>query len=81
MHGKSTGNVSRSKFLQSERAVELRNELVAMTKSSSYNTRVVTLASSDPQYFVEKHMKYMSDHLTMDHFQYVRNLKLMTKIR
>lgn len=71
---------SRSEFLRSEVATELRKELTEMIDSPLYNTHVTTLIDSDPSYFVEKHMKYMSDHLEMDHFQYVRNLKLMTKI-
>lgn len=71
---------SRSDFLRSEVAEVLRQELVGMTESPVYNTRVITLAGSDPLYFVEKHMSYMSNHLRMDHTQYVKNLKLMTKV-
>lgn len=71
---------SRSDFLRSEAATKLREELVEMTNNPVYNTRVITLAGSDPFYFVEKHMAYMSNHLRMDHMQYVKNLKLMTKI-
>ena len=62
-------------------AVNLRSELVAMTESPLYNTKVVTLFETDQAYFVEKHMKYMSNHLKMDHHQYVMNLKLMTKLK
>lgn len=52
-----------------------------MTDSPLYNTRVFSLIDADPSFFVEKHMRYMSNHLTMDHSQYVQNLRLMTKIR
>lgn len=75
-----TGN-SRTEFLRSEKAARLREELVKMTDDPLYNTKVVSLIDMGTSYFVEKHMKYMSNHLNMDHFQYVKNLKLMTKIR
>ncbi len=52
-----------------------------MIDSPLYNTYVATIIDSDPSHFVEKHMRYMSNHLRMDHFQYVQNLRLMTKIR
>jgi len=81
MPNKSTSKSTKGTFLKSEKAEELRLELVAMTKSPLYNTRVLTLFDSDASFFVEKHMKYMSNHLTMDHSQYVQNLKLMTKLR
>jgi hypothetical protein len=71
---------SRTEFLRSEKADELRLELIAMTKSPLYNTRVIALGGSGAAVFVEKHMRYMSVHLTMDHSQYIQNLRLMTKI-
>lgn len=73
-------HMSRTEFLGSEKAIELENELIAMTKDPMYNTRVVALLDADAQRFVEKHMRYMSNHLNMDHAQYVQNLKLMTKV-
>jgi hypothetical protein len=79
MPQKSTG-ISRVQFLASEKASVLRADLVAMTKDPTYNTRVISQIDTDPNYFVEKHMKYMSDHLTMAHSQYVMNLKMMTKL-
>ena len=71
----------RSTFLESDEAVVLRTELEKMVKSPLYNTKVSTLFSDDSLFFIEKHMKYMSAHLNMDHSQYVQNLKLMTKVR
>ncbi len=71
---------SRTEFLRSERATVLRSELVAMTEDPIYNTRIIAVIDGDPSVFVEKHMRYMSLHLTMDHSQYVQNLRLMTKI-
>ena len=73
-------HLSRSEFLNSEKATQLEEELTAMTKNPAYNTRVVALLDADAQRFVEKHMRYMSNHLTMDHGQYIQNLKLMTKL-
>ncbi len=73
-------STSRSDFLRSEKAETLRQELVKMAESPVYNTKVATLIETDHLYFVEKHMKYMSNHLKMDHLQYIRNLKLMTKV-
>jgi hypothetical protein len=58
----------------------LQAALLAMTSSSLYNTHVVSLLEADAQLFVDKHMRYMSNHLKMDHWQYIQNLKLMTKI-
>lgn len=54
-----------------------------MVKSPDYNTRAVyTLVDSDGgDQFVEKHMRYISTHPTMDPWQYVMNIKLMTKIK
>lgn len=75
-----TAGISKSDFLKSEKATLLRNELQEMADSPQYNTRVITLIDSDASYFVEKHMNYMSNHLNMDHSQYVKNIKLMTLI-
>jgi hypothetical protein len=72
---------SRAEFLRSEKAAELRKVLMEMTKNPGYNTRVISVLDTDTSYFIEKHINYMANHLKMDHFQYVQNLKLMTKIR
>jgi hypothetical protein len=73
---------SRQVFLKSDKALELREALVAMVKSSDYNTHLYSMFSDSDDYnFVEKHMQYMSNHPLMDHWQYVLNLKLMTKIK
>jgi len=73
--------IGKTEFLRSELAAKLVQELTEMTKNPLYNTRVVSMIDTDDLYFVEKHMKYMSNHLSMDHTQYVQNLRLMTKIR
>lgn len=68
-------------FLSSTKADDLRIILTEMVDDPIYNTRVVMRIDADPMFFVEKHIEYMSNHLKMDHHQYVMNLKLMTKIR
>lgn len=72
--------MTRARFLDSDKAIELRAELEMMVKSPQYNTRVISLLDDNSSYFIEKHMLYMGNHLKMDHSQYVRNLKLMTKV-
>ena len=74
-------STTKNDFLKSEVATRLREELLEMTESPLYNTKVPALVVSDAAYFIEKHMNYMSNHLRMDHLQYVQNLKLMTRIR
>jgi hypothetical protein len=67
-------------FSESAQGVLLRAELLKMAKSDEYNT-VSTYSVTDTNglSFVEKHMKYMSQYPTMNHLQYVSNLKVMTK--
>ncbi|MDB5184156.1 MAG: hypothetical protein JWO07_837 [Candidatus Saccharibacteria bacterium] len=73
---------ARQLFLKSEKAVELRKELQAMVDSMDYNTRAMySLVESSGAQFVDKHINYMSHYPTMDHWQYVSNLKLKTKVR
>ena len=68
--------------MKTEKARLLREELLAMVKSPEYNTRpIYSTVESEGSQFVEKHMNYMSDFRNMDHWQYVSNLKLKTKIR
>lgn len=60
----------------------LREELVSMVESPEYNTRsIYSTIGSDGSNFVERHMNYMSGFPSMNHLQYVQNLKLKTKIR
>lgn len=68
-------------FLLSEKALELRSELQAMVADPLYNTQLrYSIDTPDGSHFVEKHMKYMSNHLQMNHGQYIANLRLMTKV-
>lgn len=74
--------VGRQEFLRSEMAGLLRKELESMDSDPGYNTVMrYTLVTTKESQFVEKHMAYMSNHLRMDHWQYIRNLKLMTRLR
>jgi len=69
-------------FLASEEASVLRQDLQAMVDDPAYNTQLrysYTTTTADGTGFVVKHIEYMSNHLQMNHKQYVLNLKLMTK--
>jgi hypothetical protein len=70
----------RQSFLKSDKATVLRDQLIEMTKSPLYNTKVQGITDTpDDIRFIEKHMNYMSSFPKMDHLQYISNLKLMTK--
>ena len=76
----STSYSSRD-FLLSESAAVLRRELQAMVDDPRYNTQLrYSIDTPDGSHFVDKHMKYMSNHLQMNHGQYIANLRLMTKV-
>lgn len=73
---------TRQAFLRSEKAVQLRAELVSMVESPKYNTHSpYSTGDTDKYLFVEKRMEYMSRYPAMDHWQYLLNLKLMTTIK
>lgn len=73
---------SKQSFIHSEKAAQLRAELTRMVDSAIYNTRpIYSLGEGDKYQFVERRMAYMSKYPTMDHWQYILNLKLMTKIK
>jgi hypothetical protein len=77
-----TTTISKQQFLNSENGMLLRKELLRMVKSIDYNTSYAhRRLDTNGSQFVEKHMTYMSIHPAMDHWQYILNLKLMTKIR
>ena len=73
----------RRQFLTSEAAESLREDLQAMVDDPQYNTQLrysYAATMPDGSGFVVKHIEYMSNHLQMDHKQYISNLKLMTKL-
>ena len=74
-------NQAKQAFFKSDKAKELRELLIAMTKDPAYNTHIQGLVDyPDEERFIEKHMHYMGSYPRMDHLQYVSNLRLKTKI-
>lgn len=67
-------------FLDSERATEIREELNKMMEDPKFNTRASYSAVLNGDIdFVDKHMNYLSSHLTVDPDQYLSNLRLITR--
>lgn len=74
--------LSQQKFLDSQAAIKARHELQRMMNDASYNTASTYAANLDHNLpFVEKHMKYLSDHPKLNPDHYLANLRLMTKIK
>lgn len=75
-------SLSKQAFLKSEQAIVLREQLEAMVEDPVYNTRsIYSTIGNDGSDFVQRHMNYMGGFPTMNHLQYIQNLKLKTKIR
>lgn len=73
---------SAQKFLASEEAKLIREDLMKMVADPCFNTESsYTTSSSDSLLFVDKHMRYMSKYANVDPQQYLSNLKLMTRIK
>lgn len=70
-------------FFKSEAAIAAETELKLMANDSRYNTQGTFSArySGHVMPFVERHMKYLSEHPKLDTEHYLSNLKLMTKIK
>lgn len=67
-------------FLASQQAIDIREELTRMTEDPSYNTRpTYSAAAKGDVPFVERHMSYLSLHLSVNPEHYLSNLKLITK--
>ena len=75
------GSVSQENFLASPDAVYIRDELVRMEADPAFITPITftTLTADNQLQFVDKHMGYLSRHTKIDPFQYLANLKLMTR--
>lgn len=74
--------VSQQKFLDSDEAKAIRAELTRMESDKDYNTQPMYAATLvDDKPFVERHMTYLSDRPKLDPQQFLRNLKLMTRIK
>ena len=69
-------------FFNSGPAQAAKLELKLMAGNPKYNTKE-TFSSRDTRglSFVDKHMKYLSEHPKLDPRHYISNLKLMTKAR
>lgn len=78
-----TNAQSRIKFLASDQAVTLRQDLIDIAADPQFNTKSVytTAEASESSIFVEKHMAYMSNNLNINPEDYLANLKLRTRLR
>lgn len=73
--------IGKQQFINSEKGRLLRDALVLMVNDPGYNTHSFQYGIEfDELRFVDKHMNYMSQYPLMDHWQYVSNVKLMTKV-
>jgi hypothetical protein len=77
---------SSSNFIDSVTGQQVARELRDMTVNGSYHTE--SSYSADglqfPDHrmsFVDKHLRYLSTHPTLDPSKYIANLKLMTRVR
>ena len=71
---------------ESEEGILIQQELRAMVASAAYNTGASystdTSAFSDNLIpFVDKHMRYLISHPSVDTAHYLANLRLMTRVR
>ncbi len=68
------------KFLNSKEAEDIREELRKMMEDPRFNTDSTYSPDSVGEFFfVDKHMKYLSQHLTLNPQHYLSNLRLMTR--
>jgi hypothetical protein len=76
-------NSRQQAFFDSEVAAVAKTELKLMAKDPRYNTQGTFSAkyTGHVMPFVERHMKYLSEHPKLDAQHYLSNLKLMTKIK
>lgn len=76
----------RADFYNSDEGVRAATELHTMVSDSVYMTTPTysansTLYPDNSVTFVEKHMKFLSEHQDVNISQYMSNLRLMTRIR
>jgi hypothetical protein len=75
-------SLSAQRFLESPEAIRVRTSLEALANDPNYNTKSMYSPAAGGQVpFVDKHMDYLSQHLSVNVEQYLSNLRLMTKIR
>ena len=78
-----SSNQYRLKFIDSETAFEIKEQLRVMEDDPKYHTKSSyspTCEGSDIS-FVDKHFAYISTHPAVNPQMYVANLRLMTKVR
>lgn len=74
-------SLSAQNFLKSEAAAVIRKDLKRMMASPDFNTRsTYSPTSVEDLLFVDKHMKYLSQHPNLNPNHYISNLKLMTRV-
>lgn len=75
------GSISQNTFLSSITATDIREELIRMEADPEFITPITftTMTVDNKLQFVDKHMSYLSKNTKIDPFQYVANLKLMTR--
>jgi hypothetical protein len=72
--------ISQQKFLDSAEAADIRKTLEQMTIDEKFNTDSTYAAGCDENMtFVDKHMKYLSEHPKLNPQHYLRNIRLMTR--
>jgi hypothetical protein len=74
------GSLGSQKFLASDAAKLVREELEHMMGDAAFNTTsTYSPSSEDSVLFVDKHMKYLSQHPNLNPQHYLSNLRLMTR--
>ena len=74
--------ISQQKFLDSEEATAIRKALQGMAADPAFNTAATyTVSQAHLQSFVDKHMKYLTEHPKVNPRHYLSNLKLMTRVK
>jgi hypothetical protein len=75
----------RTNFVESAEGQEALQALTLMCSDSRYNT-VSTFSADSISYndnlipFVDKHMKYLSEHKNLNPTHYIANLRLMNRV-
>ncbi len=73
-------------LFETEEGVAIKEALELMVKDKTYNTKSTYTADSanyadNVLPFVDKHMKYLGSHPSVNPQQYLANLRMITRIR
>lgn len=72
--------ISQQKFLDSAEAAAIRKTLEDMMADDRFNTGSTYDAGNvEDMLFVDKHMKYLSEHPKLNPQHYISNVRLMTR--